>query len=57
MKLGILKLCHGSYFPSLHERCRRIDRAVFAAITETQVHGVSTREVDDLVAALGAGAA
>jgi transposase-like protein len=35
------------------ERRRRIDRALFAVVMEAYVHGVSTRKVDDLVAALG----
>ena len=35
------------------ERRRRIDRALFAVVIEAYVHGVSTRKVDDLVAALG----
>jgi hypothetical protein len=44
----------GSFFPSLLERRRRIDRALFAVVMEAYVHGVSTRSVDDLVKALGA---
>ena len=41
-------------FPSLLERRRRIDRALFAVVMEAYVHGVSTRSVDDLAKALGA---
>jgi len=52
--LKIPKLRRGSFFPSILERRRRIDRALFAVVTEAYVHGVSTRKVDDLVAALGA---
>ena len=52
--LRIPKLRHGSFFPSILERRRRIDRALFAVVMEAYVHGVSTRKVDDLVAALGA---
>jgi len=44
----------GSFFPSILERRRRIDRALFAVVMEAYVHGVSTRKVDDLVSALGA---
>ena len=44
----------GSFLPSLLERRRRIDRALFAVVMEAYVHGVSTRSVDDLVKALGA---
>ena len=43
----------GSSFPSVLERRRRIDRASFAVVMETYVHGVSTRKVDDLVRSLG----
>jgi len=51
--LAIPKLRHGSFFPALLEPRRRIDRALWAVIMEAFVHGVSTRKVDDLVAALG----
>jgi transposase-like protein len=54
VELHIPKLRAGSFFPSLLERRRRIDRALFAVIMEAYVHGVSTRSVDDLVKALGA---
>src|ERR1700736_1471755 len=51
--LAIPKLRAGSFYPSLLEPRRRIDRALWAVIMEAFVHGVSTRKVDDLVAALG----
>jgi transposase-like protein len=51
--LAIPKLRAGSFFPSLLERRRRIDRALFAVVMEAYVHGISTRKVDDLVKALG----
>jgi transposase-like protein len=54
LELAIPKLREGSFFPSLLERRRRIDRALYAVIMEAYVHGVSTRKVDDLVKALGA---
>jgi putative transposase len=54
MELRIPKLRAGSFFPSLLERRRRIDQALFAVVMEAYVHGVSTRKVDDLVAAMGA---
>jgi putative transposase len=54
VELAIPKLRHGSFFPSILERRRRIDRALFAVVMEAYVHGVSTRKVDDLVQALGA---
>jgi transposase-like protein len=43
-----------SFFPSLLERRRRVDQALFAVVMEAYLHGVSTRKVDDLVRALGA---
>lgn len=53
LDLEIPKLRTGSFFPSLLERRRRIDQALYAVIMEAYVHGVSTRSVDDLVKALG----
>lgn len=53
VELKIPKLRTGSFFPSLLERRRRIDRALFGVVMEAYVHGVSTRKVDDLVQALG----
>ena len=52
--MGIPKLRTGSFFPSLLERRRRVDQALFAVVMEAYLHGVSTRKVDDLVKALGA---
>src|SRR6202795_1283660 len=49
VELAIPKLRSGSFFPSLLERRRRIDQALYAVIMEAYVHGVSTRNVDDLV--------
>ena len=54
LELRIPKLRTGSFFPSLLERRRRIDQALFAVVMEAYLHGVSTRKVDDLVEALGA---
>jgi putative transposase len=53
IELRIPKLRSGSFFPALLEPRRRIDRALWAVVMEAYVHGVSTRKVDDLVAALG----
>src|ERR687883_1119398 len=53
LDLHIPKVRTGSFFPSLLEPRRRIERALLAVIQEAYVHGVSTRKVDDLVAALG----
>jgi transposase-like protein len=55
IELGIPKLRKGSFFPSILEHRRRIDRALYAVVMEAYVSGVSTRSVDDLVAALGIG--
>lgn len=54
LDLRIPKLREGSFFPSLLERRRRVDQALFAVVMEAYIHGVSTRKVDDLVRALGA---
>src|SRR5918996_997645 len=53
LELAIPKLRKGSYFPSILEPRRRIDQALYAVVMEAYVNGVSTRSVDDLVAALG----
>ncbi|MFF4331462.1 IS256 family transposase [Streptomyces sp. NPDC001591] len=53
LELAIPKLRAGSFFPSLLERRRRIDQALYAVVMDAYVHGVSTRSVDDLVHALG----
>jgi putative transposase len=53
LDLRIPKLRAGSFFPSLLERRRRVDQALFAVVMEAYLHGVSTRKVDDLVKALG----
>src|SRR6187397_2552827 len=51
--LRIPKLRKGSFFPSILEPRRRIDRALYAVVMEAYVGGISTRGVDDLVGALG----
>ena len=53
LSLKIPKIRKGSFFPSILERRRRIDEALYAVVIEAYVHGVSTRKVDDLVQALG----
>jgi putative transposase len=53
IQLRIPKLRKGSFFPSILEPRRRIDQALYAVVIEAYVNGVSTRSVDDLVAALG----
>src|SRR5215831_1999069 len=54
VELRIPKLRTGSFFPSLLERRRRIDQALFAVVMEAYVTGTSTRKVDELVVAMGA---
>lgn len=55
IELAIPKLRKGSYFPSFLEPRRTAEKALAAVIQEAYVHGVSTRSVDDLVKAMGAG--
>jgi putative transposase len=52
VELRIPKLRRGSFFPSILEPRRRIDQAPYAVVMSAYVNGVSTRSVDDLVAAL-----
>jgi len=52
IELRIPKLRKGSFFPVILEPRRRIDQALYAVVMEAY-NGVSTRSVDDLVAALG----
>jgi transposase-like protein len=53
LELRIPKVRVGSFFPSLLEPRRRVDRALWAVIMTAYVTGTSTRKVDDLVRALG----
>ncbi len=53
--LAIPKLRKGTYFPSFLEPRRTAEKALVAVIQEAYVHGISTRSVDDLVKAMGAG--
>jgi transposase-like protein len=53
IELKIPKLRKGSFFPSILEPRRRIDQALYAVVMEAYVAGVSTKAVDDVVAALG----
>ncbi len=49
----IPKVRVGSFFPTLLAPRRRVDVALHAVIMQAWIEGVSTRKVDDLVAALG----
>ena len=53
VEMRLPKLRRGSFFPSILEPRRRIDQALYAVVMTAYVNGVSTRAVDDLVAALG----
>jgi transposase-like protein len=55
IELAIPRLRKGSYFPSFLEPRRTAEKALLAVVQEAYVHGISTRAVDDLVKALGAG--
>ena len=52
--LAIPKLRKGSYLPSFIEPRRRWEKAFVNVVSEAYVLGVSTRKVEDLVAAMGA---
>ncbi len=43
LELRIPNLRTGSFSPSLLERRRRVDQALFAVVMEAYLHGVSTR--------------
>lgn len=53
LELGIPKFRKGAFFPEILEPRRRIDQAMYAVVMEAYVNGVSTRSVDNLVAAMG----
>ncbi len=53
IELRIPKVRVGSFFPSLLEPRRRVDKALWAVIMTAYITGTSTRKVDDLVKALG----
>ena len=52
--LAIPKLRHGSYFPDcLIKRYKRSDRALWAAVAEMYLNGVSTRKIEKIAVELG----
>ncbi|ACI49969.1 transposase IS256 [Gluconacetobacter diazotrophicus PA1 5] len=55
VELAIPKLRKGSYFPTFLEPRKTAEKALLAVIQEAYVQGISTRSVDDLVRAMGAG--
>ncbi|KRE59406.1 hypothetical protein ASG92_22520 [Arthrobacter sp. Soil736] len=50
LELKVPKLRRGSFFPSLLERPRRVDQALFAVVMEVYLHGVSTRKATEIAA-------
>jgi putative transposase len=55
VELRIPRLRKGSYFPNFLEPRRMAEKALTAVIQEAYIQGISTRSVDDLVKAMGAG--
>lgn len=53
VELRIPNLRKGSYFPGFLEPRRMAEKALTAAVQESNVQGVLTRSVDDLVQAMG----
>lgn len=53
--LKIPKLREGSYMPSFLDPRRRWEQAFVSVVSEAYVLGVSTRKVDELIKAMGAG--
>ena len=53
VELKIPKVRAGSFFPSLLEPRRRVDKALWGVIMTAYITGTSTRKVDDLVRAGG----
>lgn len=53
LDLLIPKLREGSFYPSLLDPHRRVDKALWAVICQAWIDGVSTRKVDQLLKALG----
>lgn len=51
--LRVPRVRDGSYFPSLLEPYKRAEQVLVAVVQETDVRGVNTRRVDDLVRSLG----
>jgi transposase-like protein len=53
VELKVPRVRDSSSFPSLLEPRRKAERALSAVVQEAYVHGISTRQVDELVKALG----
>jgi transposase-like protein len=58
IEVAIPKLCAGSYFPDwLLERRRRAEAVLISVVATSYLLGVSTRQMEKLVATLGSGPA
>ena len=53
LALQVPKLRRGTYFPAFLEAHKRSEEALVAAVAQAYVHGVSTRNMEALVSALG----
>jgi transposase-like protein len=53
IELKVPRVRDGSFYPSLLDPRKRMERALVAVVQEAYVQGVSTRRVDDLVKSLG----
>jgi putative transposase len=53
VELQVPRVRDGSFFPRLLEPCRRAERALVCVVQKTYVQGVSTRQVDEPLKALG----
>jgi len=53
IELKVPRVRDGSFYPSLLDPRKRMERALAAVVQEAYVQGVSTRRVDDLVKSLG----
>ena len=48
VEIGIPKLRQGSFYPSILEQYKRIDRALISIISEAYINGVSTRKMNKI---------
>ena len=53
VEIGIPKLRRGSFYPSILDQYKRIDRALISIITEAYINGVSTRKMNKIFSDLG----
>jgi len=52
VEIGIPKLRQGSFYPSILEQYKRIDRALISIISEAYINGVSTRKMNKIFSEL-----